>query len=88
MKEREFKDLFEDSSAPLGDGSLNGAEGRKFVKETTIDTDFELLFPDDYVNNITERLNLYTKLNELKNEEELEKFWGANFIKFLKTQKL
>ncbi len=74
LKEREFKDLFEDSSAPLGDGSLNGAEGRKFVKETTIDTDFELLFPDDYVNNITERLNLYTKLNELKNEEELEKF--------------
>jgi len=32
------------------------------------------LFPDDYVNNITERLNLYTKLNELKTEEELAKF--------------
>ena len=39
-----------------------------------IDTDFELLFPDDYVNNITERLNLYTKLNELKEEEALTLF--------------
>ena len=44
------------------------------LKETTIDTDFELLFPDDYVNNITERLNLYTKLNDLKTEPELQKF--------------
>ena len=39
-----------------------------------IDTDFELLFPDDYVNNITERLNLYTKLNEIKDETGLLKF--------------
>src|SRR5690606_1355261 len=35
---------------------------------------FELLFPDDYVNNIAERLNLYTKLNEIKTEEELGRF--------------
>ncbi len=33
-----------------------------------------MLFPDDYINNITERLNLYTKLNEIKTEENLEKF--------------
>ena len=33
-----------------------------------------MLFPDDYVNNITERLNLYTKLNEIKTEEDLLKF--------------
>ncbi len=66
LKDKEFKNLYEDTSAPLSD--------RKFVKEITIDTDFELLFPDDYVNNITERLNLYTKLNELKNEAEFQKF--------------
>lgn len=64
LKEKEFKSLYEETEGPKKD----------FVKETTIDTDFELLFPDDYVNNITERLNLYTKLNGLKNEEELEKF--------------
>nr|WP_047548383.1 transcription-repair coupling factor [Psychroserpens sp. Hel_I_66] len=63
LKDNEFKDLYED----------DGKE-RNYVKDITIDTDFELLFPDDYVNNITERLNLYTKLNTLKTEEELEKF--------------
>jgi len=64
LKEKEFKDLYEGTEHELKD----------FVKETVIDTDFELLFPDDYVNNITERLNLYNKLGELKTEEELQTF--------------
>ncbi|HNP66339.1 MAG TPA: transcription-repair coupling factor [Aequorivita sp.] len=64
LKDKEFKNLYEETEGPK----------KSFVKEMTIDTDFELLFPDDYVNNITERLNLYTKLNELKNEAELQKF--------------
>jgi transcription-repair coupling factor (superfamily II helicase) len=65
LKENEFKDLYEDTTA---------AEDKVFVKDTQIDTDFELLFPDDYINNISERLSLYTKLNNLKTEEELQKF--------------
>lgn len=63
LKENEFKDLYnEDISKKV------------YVKDITLDSDFELLFPDDYVNNITERLNLYTKLNDLKNEAELDQF--------------
>lgn len=64
LKEKEFKHLYEGTEH----------EKKNFVKETVIDTDFELLFPDDYVNNITERLNLYTKLNEIKDEAALQKF--------------
>ena len=63
LKESEFADLYKDDGKP-----------KQFVKDITIDTDFELLFPDDYVNNITERLNLYTKLNAIKTEEELLTF--------------
>ncbi|MEN8885453.1 MAG: transcription-repair coupling factor [Winogradskyella sp.] len=63
LKETEFSDLYKDDGKP-----------RKYVKDVTIDTDFELLFPDDYINNITERLNLYTKLNAIKTEEELAQF--------------
>ena len=63
LKENEFKDLYQD------DGKV-----KEYVKDITIDSDFELLFPDDYVNNITERLNLYTLLNSVKTEAELQKF--------------
>tara|TARA_B100000787_G_scaffold104021_1_gene77006 strand:- start:12677 stop:16066 length:3390 start_codon:yes stop_codon:yes gene_type:complete len=69
LKEKEFKDLYEDTDKDL--------KNKTFVKEVNIDTDFELLFPDDYVNNITERLNLYTKLNKIKEETELLKFQKA-----------
>ena len=63
LKETEFKDLYDD----------DGKE-KEYVKDITIDSDFELLFPDDYVNNIAERLNLYTKLNDIKTEAELATF--------------
>ncbi|WP_394973908.1 transcription-repair coupling factor [uncultured Croceitalea sp.] len=65
LKENEFKELYEE---------VEGDKPKVFVKETQLDTDFELLFPDDYINNITERLNLYTQLNAIENEEGLQKF--------------
>jgi transcription-repair coupling factor (superfamily II helicase) len=65
LKENEFKELYEE---------VEGDKPKVFVKETQLDTDFELLFPDDYINNITERLNLYTQLNAVEDEEGLAKF--------------
>ena len=63
LKENEFKDLYE---------SENNEETKEYVKDIQIDADFELLFPDDYINNITERLNLYNELSKIKTEEELQ----------------
>ncbi|MFX0555679.1 transcription-repair coupling factor [Maribacter sp. CXY002] len=65
LKENEFKDLYDE---------VEGPHEKVFVKETQIDSDFELLFPDDYINNITERLTLYTDLNQIKDEKELQTF--------------
>jgi transcription-repair coupling factor (superfamily II helicase) len=65
LKENEFKELYDE---------VEGEKERVFVKDTQLDTDFELLFPDDYINNITERLNLYTQLNEVKDEEGLQHY--------------
>jgi transcription-repair coupling factor (superfamily II helicase) len=39
-----------------------------------MDADIEMLFPDDYVNSTSERLNLYTTLNGLTNDAELDAF--------------
>ena len=64
LKENEFKDLY-----PVDENEV-----KEYVKEVTIDTDFEILFPDDYVNSVSERLNLYNKLSDLKEEKELVTF--------------
>ncbi|MDG2433541.1 transcription-repair coupling factor [Flavobacterium sp.] len=62
LKENEFKDLYPEE---------NNIETKEYVKDLQIDTDFELLFSDEYINNISERLSLYNELGAVKNEEEL-----------------
>ena len=65
LKENEFKDLYQDE---------NDNETKAYVKDLQIDTDYEILFPDDYINNITERLNLYNELSQIKDEATLQQF--------------
>ena len=65
LKENEFKTLYnkKDDSKP-----------KTFVKEIQIDTDLEVLFPDHYINIVSERLTLYNSLGSLKNEKDLERY--------------
>ena len=63
LKQNEFKELFKEEVQQLS-----------YVRDVQIDTDVTMLIPDDYVNNIQERLNLYTELDTLENEEAVEKF--------------
>ncbi|WP_010249431.1 transcription-repair coupling factor [Myroides injenensis] len=65
LKQNEFKDLYAEE---------NSDENKVFVKDTQVDTDFEILFPDEYINNITERLNLYNELSNIPSEEVLKEY--------------
>lgn len=66
LKENDFKDLFVNDLAK---------EAAKVVaQDCTIETDMEILIPDKYVANISERLGLYSKLDSIKNEEKLQEF--------------
>jgi len=64
LKRTEFRDLFKDEIAKQED----------YVQDCTIDTDLEILIPDSYVESITERLSLYTRLDNCDSEEELMEF--------------
>jgi transcription-repair coupling factor (superfamily II helicase) len=64
LKRSEFKDLFREEIIQQDD----------FVSDCSMDTDLEILIPDDYVESITERLSLYTRLDQCSNEEELQAF--------------
>jgi len=62
LKRTEFKELFKDEISKQDD----------YVQDCTIDTDLEILIPDDYVESITERLSLYTRLDNCETDEELD----------------
>ena len=62
LKDDEFGELFAEDS------------NRKYVNFTQIDTDLEVMIPDEYVTNIGERYNLYNEIAKLENETQLTEF--------------
>lgn len=64
LKRTEFRDLYKEEIAQQDD----------FVTDCSIDTDLEILIPDSYVESITERLTLYTRLDNCENEPDLVAF--------------
>ena len=61
LKESDFAELF----------AAEAEERKEYVRECTIETDLEVLLPDEYVTSVSERLLLYKELNDLSTEEEL-----------------
>ncbi len=64
LKENEFQSVFAEEN-------LNREH---YVDDTVVETDFEILIPDEYVSSISERLALYKSLDDTNNEAELEDF--------------
>ena len=64
LKQTDFKELFKDELA----------KKKEYVLETSVDTDIEMHIPDHYVTNTQERLFLYTQMDDIENEEGIQKF--------------
>jgi transcription-repair coupling factor (superfamily II helicase) len=64
LKEESFAELFEEEKKA----------DRRYVSEAAIETDFALMIPDHYVNDIPERISLYRELDDLDHETELAAF--------------
>lgn len=62
LKDEEFSDVFAEEKP------------RPFISFTQIDTDLEILIPNEYVTSLSERYNLYAELSKLENETELRAF--------------
>jgi len=73
LKENEFAALFETDLKE---------KVQILVPDCTIETDLELLIPETYVANISERLGLYSKLDNLQKEEELLTFEASLLDRF------
>jgi len=63
LKENEFKEVFEEE--------INKQD---YLNDCILETDLSLIIPDDYVNEINERIELYKSLDKLKEPEEVEKY--------------
>ena len=68
LKESEFRELFanKDSKPEQSD------EHRMYSNDCGIETDLELLIPESYIENITERLKVYRQISECDNAEKTD----------------
>ena len=64
LKQEHFKDLYEEE--------LKRSEN--YLRETALETDFEILIPDEYISSITERIQLYKELDDIQTPAGLDEF--------------
>lgn len=65
LRENEFKELFKTNQ---------NDQFQNYVRDCILETDLEIRIPDDYVNNVAERLALYQDLDNFENESQLDEF--------------
>lgn len=61
LKETDFKELYKEE-----------LENKDFVRDCQLETDLEIMIPDQYIANIGERLAIYRDLDEVATEEGLD----------------
>jgi transcription-repair coupling factor (superfamily II helicase) len=65
LKENEFKELFAEELSE---------KAKLIAADCTIETDLEILIPESYVSSTRERLQLYSTLDNIHDEEGLKQF--------------
>ena len=67
LKDEEFAELYKDEVA---NSTLNST----YVNDCQIDSDLEVLFSNDYIENVSERISLYRELDNIESETALLDF--------------
>jgi transcription-repair coupling factor (superfamily II helicase) len=71
LKENEFKELFQKEIST-----------KVIVPDCVIETDLQILIPEQYISNVSERLSLYSKLDNIKDKDALDRFKSALIDRF------
>jgi len=69
LREEEFSNLFDQETTDKTNAPIH-----LYITDCQIDTDLELLFPDDYISNVAERIRLYRTLDNIETEDKLKEF--------------
>jgi len=63
LKQNEFKDVYEDKGIT-----------KEYVRDCQIETDLEILIPDSYISNLSERLYIYKEIDNITTEDQIDEF--------------
>lgn len=78
LRSEEFSDVFTQDTTQATNAFLD----LKYVNDCNIETDLELLFPDEYISSISERMLLYRELDDMNSDESLQLFESSLIDRF------
>ncbi len=71
LKEDEFADVYAEELQAAGEEKISGED---FVSECQVESDLELLFPNEYIPSSSERMLLYRELDGLELDKDILEF--------------
>ncbi|MEE4197414.1 MAG: transcription-repair coupling factor [Bacteroidales bacterium] len=71
LKETSFQEIYQSEHRKETEKQI---QNQRFINDCQIDTDLEILFPDSYISNISERVRLYRELDNTESEQQLVSF--------------
>lgn len=74
LKESELESEVKSGQADGSPADTSVFDEIQFVADCHVDTDMELLIPDSYVENVSERINLYRRIDSLQDEAAIAAF--------------
>ncbi len=75
--QRILEEAFAELNAAPAEGSIVSDIPTEFLTDSTIDTDLEVLIPDDYIPQVPEKIRLYKELDNIKEEDQLVRFFES-----------
>ena len=67
LRNDEFAELYENNEDNL-------AQNVNYVDDCQVDTDMEIMFPPEYIENISERITIYQELDNIADKTQLDNF--------------
>jgi transcription-repair coupling factor (superfamily II helicase) len=74
LRESEFADMQTEGSNDNDSGEQVIEKERSYTTDCQIETDFEIMIPESYVSSISERIRLYRELNDIGNDDDLDRY--------------
>lgn len=70
-----YQRILEEALAEMNENTV-GPE-TEYISDCTIETDLEVMIPDNYISQVPEKIRLYKELDNMREEDQLQRFFAG-----------
>ena len=70
-----YQRILEEALAEMNENTV-GPE-KEYISDCAIETDLEVMIPDNYISQVPEKIRLYKELDNMREEDQLQRFFAG-----------